>query len=170
MSLLILPITPEQYERAGTKFITFSSYDAVGKCYYKEIVCLKPDWDNPGISIQFPIRIIGPMYDPDIGKQFKLSCGVAIDAIWKLKNTLNSLSIKVHYQEVSPNQIYPVFDSDEVEGKEGMGCWEIQEGYKGGDPTRGITKYPSLVSIHPVGYTPPLVGFTRDHPVRFFRN
>lgn len=151
---IVLGVTEEEFEKAGSKFITFNPDDRVGKLYFKEIELDVPDWDTPGVSLKFPIRITGPEGDPDIGKEDKMSCGVSLDAIWKLKEALKSLGVALEMREGADKKRHPVFDSDEVAGKRAVGCWEIQVGSKGGDASRGTTKYPKLVAIYPAGHKP----------------
>lgn len=151
MPELTLPVSEEEFEKAGSKFISFSPNDPLGKLYAKQIEMDVPDWDTPGVSIKFPVRIIGPEGDPDIGKEDKLSCGVSPDAIWKLKDVLNALGVSLEMREGADEKKHPVFDTDAVAGKQAVGCWELQAGSKGGDPTKGTIKYPKLVTIMPAG-------------------
>jgi len=152
MPEFVLDMTSEEFEKAGSKFISFSPGDPVGKLYFKNIEMDMPDWDNVGISIKFPVRIVGK--DVDAGKEEKLSCGVGIAAVWKLKDVLEALGVKLEMRQGADKKKHPVFNSDDVAGKKAVGCWEIQIGSKGGDPSRGETKYPKLVSIYPAGYKP----------------
>lgn len=151
---LTLDVTQESFEKAGSKFITFAPADAIGTQYFKEVELGVADWDNPGISIKFPITIIGPEGDPDIGKQDKLSAGVAENALWKLKEILKALGIPITYKVGIDKKKHPVFETDDVAGKKAVGCWELQLGSKGGDAAKGGVKYPKLVSIFPEGYKP----------------
>jgi len=156
MPEIVLDVTQDEYEKAGSKFITFNPSDPVGKLYFKEIELDVPDWDNVGISLKFPIRITEK--GPDEGKEDKMSCGVGKEAIWKLKDTLKELGVKLEMRKGADKQTHPVFDSDEVAGKKAVGCWEVQIGSKGGDKTRGEIKYPKLVAIYAAGYKPAVKG------------
>lgn len=149
-----LDLSVEEFEKAGSKFITFFPDDPVGKTYFKEVEMDVPDWDNVGISIKFPVRIVGPEGDPDIGKEDKISCGVSKEAIWKLKEILNALDVPLKFKKSADGTKRPAFNSDDVAGKRAIGQWEIQIGTKGGDRTKGEVKYPKLVAIRPAGYKP----------------
>lgn len=152
----VLPVTQEEYEKAGSKFITFNTADPVGKLYYKPIELDMPDWDTPGQSIKFPIRITEE--GPDFGKEDKLSAGVSQIAIWKLKDILKALDVAVEMRVGADKKKHPIFDSAAVAGQPAIGCWQIQEGHKDGNPNNPIVKYPKLVSIYPTGYEPPAVS------------
>ena len=142
-----IPVTQDEYEKSGSKFIIFSSDDPPGKLYHKPVELDMPDWDTPGQSIKFPVRIAST--DSDGGKEDKLSCGVAQNAVWKLKETLFNLGVDVTFKDDAPH-----FNSEEVAGKKAVGEWEIQMGSKGGDPAQGQTKYPKLVALLPAGFKP----------------
>lgn len=154
MPEFVLDVSQEEFEKAGSKFITFNSDDPVGKLYYKEIEMDVPDWDTAGISMKFPVRVIGPESDPDIGKEDKISCGVSKEAVWKLKDILKALGVSYTIKKGADGKARPAFNSDDVAGKKAVGQWEIQIGAKGGDRSKGETKYPKLVSIYPAGYKP----------------
>ena len=148
----IIPTTEDEYEKAGSKFITFSSDDEVGKLYYKDIELDMPDWDTPGQSIKFPIRITEE--GPDFGKEDKLSAGVTSAGVWKLKDILKVLDVTVEMRAGADKKKHPVFASEEVAGKQGVGVWQVQVGSKGGDASLGTVKYPKLINIMPAGSKP----------------
>lgn len=147
-----LPVDEEQYKKAGSKFITFDTSDPVGQLYFRDIEFDMPDWDTPGQSMKFPVRITED--GPDFGKEDKLSAGVGLTAIWKLKDILKALDVEVEMRAGADKKKHPVFSSTAVAGKAAVGCWQIQIGAKGGDPSKGETKYPKLVNIYPAGYKP----------------
>lgn len=151
---IVLEMSQEEFEKAGSKFITFDKSDPVGKLYYKDVEMDMPDWDTPGVSLKFPVRIIGPEGDPDIGKEDKMSPGVAPNAVWKLKDTLKALGVNLEFRKGADKKQHPVFNSEEVAGKQAVGCWEMTKGAKGGDASRGEVNYPKLISIYPAGYKP----------------
>lgn len=148
----VLDVTQEEYEKAGSKFITFSPNDPVGKLYFLPVELDMPDWDTPGQSIKFPVRITEE--GPDFGKEDKLSAGVGQAAVWKVKDILKALDVAVEMRVGADKKKHPVFDSMAVAGKQAVGCWQIQVGAKGGDPSKGETKYPKLVNLYPAGYKP----------------
>jgi hypothetical protein len=147
-----LPTTQEEFEKAGSKFITFSPDDEVGKLYYKDIEMDMPDWDTPGQSIKFPVRITEE--GPDFGKEDKISAGVSQAGIWKLKDLLKALDVAVEMRKGADKKVHPVFASEAVAGKPAVGVWQVQIGAKGGDASKGTIKYPKLVNIMPAGSKP----------------
>lgn len=153
MPEFVLDITQDQYEKAGSKWITFSPTDPAGKLYFKPVELDMPDWDNVGVSLKFPVRITGD--DADAGKEDKLSCGVDAKGVWKLKEIYKNITGKdLTMRKGADGKKHPVFNSDDVAGKQAVGCWEIQVGSKGGDPSKGQTKYPKLVNIYPADFVP----------------
>lgn len=153
MPKFVLDVTQEEFEKAGGKWITFNQNDPPGKLYFHEIELDMPDWDNVGVSLKFPVRIVGKD-DIDAGKEDKLSAGVSPAAVWKLKDIMKELDVALVMQKGADGKKHPVFNSDDVAGKQAVGCWEIQVGSKGGDPTQGQTKYPKLTMIYRQGYKP----------------
>lgn len=151
MAKFIIDVPKEEYDKSGSKFITFSADDPVGKKYYHQIEMDMPDWDTPGVSLKFPVRITD---GTDKDHEDKISCGVSVKAVWKLKEVLKALGVSVSSVKGQDGILHPVFDSNDVAGQKAVGCWEIQEGNKGGDLKAEKTKYPKLVSIYPSGYDP----------------
>jgi len=147
-----IPTTEEKYEKAGSKFITFSPDDEPGKLYYKDIELDMPDWDTPGQSIKFPTRITEE--GPDFGKEDKISAGVTSTGVWKLKDILNALDVTVEMRVGAEKEKHPVFTSEDVAGKQAVGVWQVQIGAKGGDVSKGTVKYPKLINIMPAGSKP----------------
>lgn len=149
MPKLVLDTTQEDYEAAGSKFITFSPDDKVGKLYHKPVEMGVPDWDTPGVSIKFPVTIVD---DIDAGKEDKIPCGVGSNALWKLKEVYKNITgSDPKFEKGSDGKNHPVIDPDEIAGKKATAVYEIQMGAKGGDPQAGQTKYPKLINILPAG-------------------
>ena len=152
MPEFIIPTTEEEYEKAGSKFITFSPDDEVGKLYYKDIELDMPDWDTPGQSIKFPLRITEE--GPDFGKEDKISAGVTSIGVWKLKDLLNALDVTVEMRVGADKKKRPVFASEEVAGKAAVGVWQVQmDKRKPEEGGKGV-KYPKLINIMPAGSQP----------------
>lgn len=143
-----VPVEQDEYEASGSKFITFDSSDPVGKTYKKPVEIGVVDWDTPGVSMKFPVTIIGN--DIDAGKTDKLSAGVGTNAVWKLKDTLKAIGAPVEMKQGAGGKMFPVFKSEDCEGKKAMGVWEVQMGNKGGDPQAERIKYPKLVAFEPM--------------------
>jgi len=123
----VITTTEEEYDKAGSKFITFSPDDEPGKLYYKDIELDMPDWDTPGQSIKFPTRIT---------------------------EEVKALNVTVEMRVGADKKKHPVFASEEVAGKQAVGVWQVQVGAKGGDVSKGTVKYPKLINIMPAGSKP----------------
>ena len=148
----IIPVTEEEFEKAGSKFITFSPDDPVGKLYHKNIELDMPDWDTPGQSIKFPVRINDE--GPDFGKEDKISAGVGSDAVWKLKDILKAVDVPVEMRTGADKKKRPVFESEAVGGKQAVGVWQLQVDKRKPEEGGKGTKYPKLVNILPAGSKP----------------
>jgi len=128
---LILPdITPDEYEKAGSKFATAGAHLSE---------CGMPEWDTPGVSIKFPFTIIEE--GEDKGKEAKISAGVKPTGIWKLKEVLAALGVAT--KEVDGKV---AFDPMECVGKKFQSLWTTEvdsrpasEGGKGGSYTKPTT-------------------------------
>lgn len=132
---LQLPVTPEEYESAGSKFANAGAH--LSK------ISEMPDWDTPGVSIKFPFVIIDGV---NAGIEGKISCGVKKDGIWKLKEMLTALGVDVVIKDGKPT-----FDPMSCIEKQFLTVWteEVdsrtpEEGGKG-------TKYTKPTSALPVG-------------------
>ena len=156
----ILGVTEEEYEEAGSKFITWLDENdnpvmsgawasQVGKTNLRDIEIGMPDWKTVGKSLKFPVSIMSEM---DKGKEDEICPGVDVKGIWKLKEIHqaimgNELEMKVG----ADKKKHPVFKPAIYVGKPAVGVWEMQEGHKAGDPNAPIVYYPKLVSIMPAG-------------------
>ena len=137
---LTLPVSKKEYDEADSKFITFPPNAAVGDVQFRNVELGMVDWDTPGRSIKFPVTVIEE--GADEGKKDKISAGVKADGVWKLKEILKTFGIEVKYVNGKP-----VFNTDELTGKQCVGAWTLQEGHKGGDPTADKVKYPKLTAL-----------------------
>lgn len=149
---IVLPVTEEEYEKAGSKFISFDPSAPVGTLVYREIEMDMPDWDTPGQSLKFPVRVT--QEGEDFGKEDKLSAGVGATAMWKLKDILKALDVELEMRVGADKKKHPVFDTMVVAGKQAVGCWQVQIDSRAPEAGGKGTKYTKLVSIFPAGYTP----------------
>jgi len=140
-----LPISEKEYKDAGSKFITIpagpSGKQEVGDTVALLIECGLPDWDTPGRSIKFPVKVI--QKGIDAGKADKISCGVGADGVWKLKEVANGFgkADAVTFENGKPN-----LDADAFVGAKAKGIWERQMS----DPAatgKPATFYSKLVAI-----------------------
>ena len=154
----ILPVTEEEYETAGSKFVTFPASnkllkDRVGESLFLDVECGMPDWDTPGISLKFPISITEE--GPDQGKEDKISTGVGTKAIWKLKELVKVVTgTDLPMKKGADGKQHPALDPMAFVGKPAVGQWIMQAGYPGGDKTQPPTYYPKLVALLPAGKKP----------------
>lgn len=102
-----------------------------------------PYWKTPGISIAFPFTIIE---GADEGKQNEIFAGVSKAAIWKLKEILLALGVKVGKNPKTGNI---AFDFAEVASKIAQTLWQTQldtrpaeEGGTGGSYTKPVSVLP----------------------------
>ena len=160
----MLPVTEEEYDAAGSKFITFTDKngevvptgkwkDFVGELNYREIETSMPDWDTPGKSLKFPVVITED--GPDKNKEDKISTGVDTKSIWKLKEI--SLAVLGHDLEMkvgADKKKHPVFKPTEYVGKAAVGVWEMMAGKKGGVEGAAATYYPKLTQLLAAGSKP----------------
>jgi len=124
-----LPMTGEEYEAAGSKFADPGRHPSEMGLPY---------WDTPGRSIAFPFTIIE---GKDVGKESKISAGVAPGAVWKLKEILAAVGVPVEIVNGKPN-----FDGALCVGKKFMAIWTkevdtrpVEEGGKGGNYTKATS-------------------------------
>jgi len=160
----ILPVTEEEYETAGSKFITFLDKEGravpatewkkiVGESTFLDVELGMPDWDTPGKSLKFPLSIIEE--GPDKGKEDKISAGVDTKGIWKLKEIVKSvLGSDLAMKKGADNKMHPSLNPTAFVGKQAVGQWVMQSGHAGGDPSKPITYYPKLVTLLPPGEKP----------------
>jgi len=160
----ILPVTEEEYEAGGSKFIAFTGEDgnvlpsgawmkAIGSVNYRAVELGMPDWDTPGKSIKFPVVITEEGVDK--AKEDKVATGVDSKSVWKLKEIHAAvIGGDLEMKAGADGKKHPVMKPTEYAGKAAVGVWEMQAGYKGGDPNAGATYYPKLVQLLPAGSTP----------------
>lgn len=151
MPKFTLDVTQEEYEKAGSKFITFPLNAPVGSLQFRDIEVGMLDWDTPGQSVKIPVTITEE--GPDLGKQEKLSFGVSAEAIWKGKQLYKAICGKdMPMAQGADKKKHPAPDSDDLLGKPAVGVWQLKEGKKGG--VGEVVTYPKLVDIQPAGAKP----------------
>jgi len=130
----VLDVTPEDMERAGSKF-------ALPGLHLSEMGM--PEWETPGQSIRFPFTIIEE--GTDNGKESKLVAGISKEALWKLKEILKA--VDVPYKKTDNGKVS--FNHMEVVGKQFMSLWtkqkdsrSVEEGGKGTEYTKPTSAYP----------------------------
>jgi len=160
----ILPVTEEEYEAGGSKFIAFTDENdnvvpsgswtkMVGTVNYRAVELGMPDWDTPGKSIKFPVVITEEGVDK--GKEDKIATGVDSKSIWKLKEIHTAvIGGDLEMKSGADGKNHPVMKPTEYAGKAAVGIWEMQAGLKGGVEGAGATYYPKLVQLLPAGSTP----------------
>jgi len=118
-----LPVSEKEYKEAGSKFITIpagaNSKEQVGDTIALDIECGMPNWDTPGVSIKFPVKVT-EKDSVDYGKADKISCGVSSTAIWKLKDTVRGLGLE---SAVTFKNGKPELDADAFVGTKARGIW-----------------------------------------------
>ena len=147
---ILLDIDEEEFNTAGSKFITFPPGAKVGSMQSRKVE-ITPDagWDTVGNSIKFPVVIIED--GPDKGKEDKLSFGIKKEAIWKGKEACAALGVEL-------NDVFPTVETADgqkrkklvpsaVVGKQTYGIWTIQEGLKGGIEGGEKVLYPKLTGF-----------------------
>ncbi len=160
----ILPVTEEEYEAGGSKFIAFTDGQGnvatsgiwgklVGHVNYRAVELGMPDWDTPGKSLKFLVTIIEEGVDK--GKEDKVSTGIDSKSVWKLKEIHAAVvGGNLEMKAGADGKKHPIFKPTEYVGKTAVGVWEMQKGFKGGDPSAGETYYPKLVQLLPAGSKP----------------
>ncbi len=79
----VLPVSQEEYESAGSKFISFPQPFVKGAVTYRKIECKNLDWDTPNKSMK--VEIVVTEDGPDNNKEEKLSFGIDVKGVWKGK-------------------------------------------------------------------------------------
>ena len=150
---LEFPATEEEYQRAGSKFITFPPGAKVGDVQFRIVEVQMVDWDTPGKSMKCPVKVAEQ--GPDFGKEDKISFGVDAKGVWKAKEIYLAVTgTDIPMKMGADGKKHPFIDPMVLVGKAAVGCWTMQKGYKGGDPGLGETMYPKLTSLHPASYKP----------------
>lgn len=152
-----LPVTEEEYQQAGSKFVTFAANAKVGDSLFLDIEVGMVDWDTPGQSMKVPITVTEECVDK--GKEEKISFGVLKSGIWKGKEIYKAITgVDMPMKAGADGVTHPVIDPMALVGKPAVGFWQMVEGYKGGDPNAGTTQYPKLTSILSAGGKPKVEG------------
>jgi hypothetical protein len=125
-----LDATPEEFEKAGSKFAKEGNHVSEFR---------EPFWETPGVSLSFPFTIVA---GPDTGIEGKISAGVSKSAMWKIKEIL--LGLGVAYTTNSNGKI--VFNPSDVAGKKALTKWQtmkdtrpVEEGGKGTEYTKPVS-------------------------------
>lgn len=141
---IIEGVSEEEYEQAGSKFVTFPPNAKVGDTKLIGVEVGLPDWDTPGQSLKFPITVTEE--GPDTGKTDKISTGVSKESIWKLKE----INRNVLGKDLEMKDGHPVFKPTEYVGKPAKGLYTYTAGKKGGvgEPVN----YPKLTALYPADY------------------
>jgi len=143
-----LPISEKEYKEAGSKFITIppgtGGKEVIGDTIALDLECGMPDWDTPGRSIKFPVKVT-EKDSVDYGKADKISCGVGTDAIWKLKEVARGFGLE---KAVSFSAGKPELDADAFVGAKARGIWVRVE-----SNTEPAFLFAKLQSIVPAGET-----------------
>ncbi len=139
----ILDVSPEEYEKAGSKFAQVGLHLAeMGM----------PEWETEGQSIRFPFIIIEE--GADNSKEGKLVTGIGKTALWKIKEILSAIDVPV--KKTKDGKVS--FDNNACVGAqfkvlyiEQVDSRSPEEGGKG-------TKYTKATSAYPVTATNESLG------------
>lgn len=143
-------VSKEDYESAGTKFITMTPEEKKQGFAYRNVDIGELGWDTQDKSMQIPVTVTE---DPDKGKKDKVSFGVGADGIWKGKEMYRNVSGKdMPFEKGSDGKQHPAPDSDALLGKKAVGYWEWSKGKKGGEGED--VWYPKLKNILAAGSKP----------------
>ncbi len=151
----ILPVTEEEYDTAGSKFVTFAPGAKVGDSVFLNCETGMPDWDTPGKSLKFPITITEEGVDQ--GKEDKVSTGVDTKSIWKLKEIARNITGKdLEMKKGSDGKNHPVLNPADYAGKPAVAHYQLIAGKKGGVGEEVV--YPKLVELLAEGNKPVVEG------------
>lgn len=146
MPKISLPISEKEFKEAGSKFIAIPP-DSTGKEQAGDsisllIECGLPDWDTPGVSMKFPVKVIEK--GPNEGKADKISCGVSPTAVWKLKEVAAGFGKS---DAVTFESGKPVIDTDAFVGAQAKGIWTrlLSDPEVTGKPAAFYTKLQNVV-------------------------
>ena len=151
MPELTLPVSEEEYRKAGSKFIAFPPGAKKGDVQYRNIEIGIVDWDNPGKSIKFPITIVED--GADQGKADKLSAGVDAKGVWKAKEVYQAITGEDMPMKKTSAGNRPVINPDELKGKAAVGVWTMVTGQKQSGAGDEVT-YPKLTALLAEGSKP----------------
>jgi len=144
-------ITEEEYEVAGSKFITISpdKKNIAGYTTYRKAIIGMLSWEEKGAgrSMKFPFTISEEL---DLNKEDKISFGVDKKGIWKGKELY--LAITGHAMPMAKGKdgnMHPSPNAMECMGKNVWVQYVNQKGAKGGDVTKGEVVYPKANAFLP---------------------
>ena len=156
MPEFLSPVTQEEYDQSGSKFVTIPPGE---KEVYLDIETGLLGWEQQGVSMKLPITITEE--GPDKGKQEKISFGVSAKAIWKGKLIYEAVAGEPMPMKKGADGVpHPAPNSDALLGKAAVGHWIVVEGHKGGDPSAEVVSYPKLQDIFPAGQKPTTESLT----------
>ena len=139
-----LPITQEEYEKAGSKFISTPVGAKKGDIIFRKIETGTLDWDTPGESFKLPTFVTDKA---DNGHEEKLSFGAKANAIWKGKGIYRNITGK----DMPVNKAKkPYIPEGALDGKKAVGVWQMVENKT--DSAATMPLYPKLVDIYPADY------------------
>jgi|WetSurMetagenome_2_1015567.scaffolds.fasta_scaffold207236_1 hypothetical protein len=150
-------ITKEDYENAGSKFVDvgfdlnnqIEAAKHIGESFFFPIECQALDWDTQGTSMKIDTLVTDGI---NKGHEEKVSFGVDKKGIWKGKALYKNITGGEMPFEKIKGVEYPAPDSEQIEGKKGMGMWTITKGEN--QATKTPTYYPKLMDILPADYKP----------------
>ena len=146
-------VTEEEYEIAGSRFVTFPPGSQIGASLFLDAECGMPDWDTPGQSIKFPVIITE--WGPDKGKEDKVSTGVDAKSLWKLKEVHEAIvGAPIEMRAGGDGKNHPVIIPTVYVGKAVVAHFQIQAGTKGGVIGAERVTYPKLIELLPAGTKP----------------
>lgn len=145
-------VSEEEFDKAGSKFITFPPDAKVGDMQFRAVTLDMPDWDTPGQSIKFPVKVTEE--GPDLNKEDKISCGVQSTGIWKLKQVLGNIDVEVKMVTGADKKKHPSFDRMALVGKSATGVWQMQKDSRSAEEGGKGTLYSKLIDLQPAGYRP----------------
>jgi len=152
---LILPVTEEEYETAGSKFVTMPAGAKVGDSVYLDVEVGMPGWDTPGKSVKFPVRVSEE--GPDAGKEDNISTGVDTKSIWKLKEIHRAvIGGDLEMKKGADGKMHPVLKPTIYAGKPAVAQYTLIEGEN--QTTHQKTIYPKLISLMAAGEKPKASG------------
>jgi hypothetical protein len=139
-----IPISQEEFEKAGSKFLGVPAGSKKGDVFFRKIETGTLDWDTPGTSFKLPTTVTE---GTDKGHEEKLSFGVSADAIWKGKAIYKAITGKD--MPLNKNK-KPFIPDGALDGKKAVGVWQMVENKTASSATMPI--YPKLVDIYPADY------------------
>jgi hypothetical protein len=142
-------ITEEEFEVAGSKFITIPAdkKSQVGYTTYRKAIIGMLTWDTVGRSMKFPFTIAEEL---DLNKEDKISFGVDKKGIWKGKELYKAVTGgDMPMAKGKDGNMHPSPNPMECMGKNVWVQYVNQKGAKGGDASKGETIYPKAQAFLP---------------------